>query len=37
MSFIFGYATGIATVIVALVILVVIGKAKQSYDNSKHK
>jgi hypothetical protein len=37
MSFIFGYVTGIATIIVALVILVVIGKAKQSYDNLKYK
>lgn len=36
MSFLTGYCAGIATIIVALVILVVIGKAKRSYDDSKY-
>lgn len=37
MSFIIGYITGVATTVVALVFLVLIGKAKQSYDNFKHR
>jgi len=36
MSFVIGYVSGVASVVVALVVLVLISKAKQRYDYSKH-
>lgn len=37
MSFIVGYISGIASVILALSVLVIISKIKQGYDYFKHK
>jgi len=37
MSFILGYFAGIGSVAIILTVLVLIGKAKQSYDSIKRK
>jgi len=37
MTFVLGYIFGVSSVVITLAVLIIIAKAKQSYDYFKHK